>query len=225
MQDAAKLSFLRSHGYFAGLNDGELELVGRLAVARTVERGEIIQVDGEPAAALFLVVAGEVKIAKTSAEGKEQILEVDGPGDSFNDIPVLDDGPSLAGAQALSHVVLYEIGQSGFKTFLREHPRAARNAIGVLAGKVRRLVSLVEDLSFRHVIGRVARVLLQYAGDGAAPGQRLTQQEMAAMVGTAREVVGRSLKALEGEGLIRFDRHRIVVVNRQRLEDVAGTPV
>ena len=81
-------------------------------------------------------------------------------------------------------------------------------------------MSLVEDLSFRHVIGRVAKILLEYAGDGAGPRPRLTQQDMAAMVGTAREVVGRSLKALEDEGAIRMERHRIVITDKEILKEM-----
>ena len=94
------------------------------------------------------------------------------------------------------------------------------NATKVLAGRVRHLVSLVEDLSFRHVIGRVAKILIDYAGDGTGPRPRLTQQEMAAMAGTAREVVGRSLKALEGEGAIRLDRNRIIVADKEILKEM-----
>jgi len=89
----------------------------------------------------------------------------------------------------------------------------------VLAGQVRQLVSLVEDLSFRHVIGRVAKILLEHAGDGTGPRPQLTQQEMAAMAGTAREVVGRSLKTLEEEGMIRLDRHRIVITDKEALKE------
>jgi len=96
----------------------------------------------------------------------------------------------------------------------------ALNVIRVLAAQVRNLVSLVEDLSFRHVIGRVARILLDHAGDGTMPLPRLTQQEMAGMAGTAREVVGRSLKALEEEGAIRLDRHRIVITDKEALREI-----
>jgi CRP/FNR family transcriptional regulator len=80
----------------------------------------------------------------------------------------------------------------------------------------------VEDLSFRPVIRRVAKILLEYAGDGSGPVQRLTQQEMAALAGTAREVVARSLKALASKGNIRMDRHRIVITDREALKDIAG---
>ena len=87
---------------------------------------------------------------------------------------------------------------------------------------LRDLVALVEDLSFRQVTGRVAKILLEHAGDGTGPRSRLTQQEMAAMAGTAREVVGRSLKSLEDEGAIRLDRHRIVITDREALREMAG---
>jgi CRP/FNR family transcriptional regulator len=84
-------------------------------------------------------------------------------------------------------------------------------------------MALVEDLSFRHVIGRVAKVLLENAGNNNAPGARLTQQEMAAMVGSVREVVARSLKALETEGAIRLERHRIQIMDSKTLETMVET--
>jgi len=117
-------------------------------------------------------------------------------------------------------VVLYGVRRNDLKAILRNYPKVALNVIKMMAGRVRQLVSLVEDLSFRHVIGRVAKILLLHAGNGAGPKQRLTQREMAAMAGTAREVVGRSLKALEDKGTIRFDRHRIVITNKEALEEM-----
>jgi CRP/FNR family cyclic AMP-dependent transcriptional regulator len=92
------------------------------------------------------------------------------------------------------------------------------NITKVLATQARQLGLLVEDLSFRHVTGRVAKILLEHAGDGAGPRPRLTQQDMAAMAGTVREVVGRSLKALEDVGAIRLERHRIVIVDKEALK-------
>ena len=156
----------------------------------------------------------------TSAEGKEQILYIVRPGESFNDVPIFDGGLNPASAQAMGPVTLYGIRKSNVETVLRDHPQVALNVIGVLADKLRHLVSLVEDLSFRHVIGRVARILLEYAGDGAGPRSRLTQQEIAAMAGTAREMVGRSLKALEEGGVIRMDRHRIVITDKEALKEM-----
>jgi len=138
--------------------------------------------------------------------------------------PIFDDGPNPAGVQAMGPVVLYEVRKSELKAIVQAHPQVALNIIKVLAGQARQLMSLVEDLSFRHVIGRVARILLEHVGNGISPGPRLTQQEMAAMAGTAREVVGRSLKALEEEGMIRMDRHRIVITDKEALREMVEAP-
>jgi CRP/FNR family transcriptional regulator len=105
-------------------------------------------------------------------------------------------------------------------TLLDKYPEAQKNATELLAGRIRNLSLLVEDLSFKHVIGRVAGILLKYAGDGTGPKPRLTQQDMAAMAGTAREVVGRSLKMLEADGTIKMNRHRIVISNKKALENM-----
>ena len=209
---------LKAIPYFAGLSPVELDSVRQHVQERKAERGEIILYDGEPAEALFFVISGAVKVFKTSVDGKEQILNIVRQGESFNDAPIFDEGTNPASAQAMGQVVLYELRKNEFKTLLQNHPQIAANTIRVLARQVRQLVSLVEDLSFKHVIGRVAKILLG-AGDGTDPGPRLTQQEMAAIVGTAREVIGRSLKTLESEGLIRLDRHRIVITNKVALRE------
>ena len=218
---AVEIDFLKSIPYFSGLSSAELDSVSKFVFEKTAERGDQILLEGEPAEALYLVASGVVKCFKTSAEGKEQILNILRPGESFSDVPIFDGGPNPASAQALGPVVLYGITKSDLGAILRDHPQVALNANKVLAQRVRHLVSLVEDLSFRHVTGRIARILLDYAGDGAGPRPRLTQQEMAAMAGTAREVVGRSLKALEDEGAIRLDRHRIVITDKEALREKA----
>jgi CRP-like cAMP-binding protein len=225
---AVEVEHLKSIPYFSGLGSGELEAIRQLVFERSADRGELILMEDEPTQTVYFVVTGVVKAFKTSAEGKEQILCILRPGDSFNDVSVFDGGPNPVSAIAMSRVRLYGISKADMETLLREHPGIALNIIKVLAGKVRHFVSLVEDLSFRHVTGRVAKLLLEYAtngseeGKGKSPRPRLTQQDMAAMVGTAREVVGRSLKALEEEGAIRMDRHRIAIVNREVLEERSG---
>jgi len=217
---AVPVEFLQSIPYFSGLSTAELDSIKDFTFEKTAERGEMILIEGEPAEVLYFVASGAVKVFKTSAEGKEQILNIVRPGESFNDVPIFDGGPNPASAQAMVPVVLYGVRRSDLEAILRDHLQVSLNVARVLAGQARHLGALVEDLSFRHVIGRVAKILLEQAGDGTGPRPRLTQQEMAAMAGTVREVVGRSLKALEHEGAIRLERHRVVVTDKEALKDM-----
>ena len=219
---AIQVDFLKFSPYFSGLNLAELGSVGKLIFEKEFGKGEVILFEGEPAKALYFVVSGVVKVFKTSADGKEQILYIARPGESFNDVPVFGDGPNLASAEAMGPVVLYGIKKSNLEVISREHSQVTLNIIRVLSQRVQHLVALVEDLSFRHVTDRLARILLEHTGDGTGQGPRLTQQEMAAMAGTVREVVGRSLKVLEEDGTIRFDRHRIVITDKNALKEMAG---
>jgi len=217
------IEFLKSSPYFSGLDIAELEAIRQLVFERTAQRDEFILDEGEPGEVLYFVVSGAVKEFKTSAEGKEQILRIIRPGESFNDVPVFDGGPNVASATAMGPVVLYGISKTDIGIILHDHPQVAANAVKVLAERVRHFASLVEDLSFRNVLSRVAKLLLEYAENGTGSERpRLTQQDMAAMIGTAREMVGRSLKALEEKGAIRMDRHRIVLTDKEALRETAG---
>lgn len=203
-----------------------METIRKRVFEKTLGRNETIVMEGDPADAVYFIVSGAVKALKTSAEGKEQILCILRPGDSFNDVPLFDGGPSPSTAVSMTPVTLYGVSRADMTAIMSEYPHIADNVIKALAQRVRHFVSMVEDLSFRHVTGRIAKLLLEHAEDHKVPGRdgrpRLTQQDMASMVGTAREVVGRSLKALEEEGAISMDRHRIVIRNKQILEDMSG---
>jgi CRP-like cAMP-binding protein len=215
-----QLEFLKGILYFSGLSPAELESVRKLVFEKTADRAEMVLLEGESAEDLYFVASGVVKVFKTSAEGKEQILSIVRPGETFNDVPIFDGGPNPASARAMGPVLLYGIKKNDMEAILRDHPQIALNVIKVLARRVRHLVSLVEDLSFKHVIGRVAKILVEQIGGEMGRGPRLTQQEMAAMAGTAREVVGRSLKALEEEGVIKLDRHRIIITDKEALQEI-----
>jgi CRP/FNR family transcriptional regulator len=221
---AVQLEFLKSILYFSDLGLAELESIRKLVFEKTADRAEMVLLEGESAANLYFVASGMVKVFKTSAEGKEQILSIIRPGESFNDVPIFDGGPNPVSARAMGPVLLYGIKKNDMEAILRDHPQIALNVIKVLARRVRHLVSLVEDLSFKHVISRVAKILLEHAGNEIGRGPRLTQQEMAAMAGTAREVVGRSLKALEEEGAIKLDRHRIIITDKEALKGIIEAP-
>jgi len=222
---AIPIEFLRSIPYFSGMRPEILEETRRLVFDKKFKGGEIILLEGEPAEALFFLASGAVKMFKTSPEGKEQILSIVRPGESFNDISVFDGGLNPASAEAMGDVLLYGIAGAEVEKILAKHPEVALSVVKVLSQRVRQLLTLVEDLSFRHVQSRVAKILLEYASDRTEPRPRLTQQEMAAMAGTAREVVGRSLKALEEAGVIRLESHRVVINDKEALRQMVAEPV
>lgn len=219
---SVNVEFLKSSAYFSGLSPEELDAIKGHIFEKTAVRGEIVLFEGEPARDVYFVVSGVVKIFKTSADGKEQILYLVRAGDSFNDVPVLDGGLSLASAEALTYVVLYGIKKNALEANMQEYPALAANVTQVLSGRIEQVISLVEDLSFRRVTGRVAKILLENVDDTHEHKHRLTQQEMAAMAGTAREMIGRSLKLLEDEGKVRLERNRIVITDKEALKEVAG---
>ena len=220
---SVQLQLLRQTPYFTGLSDAELERIRPLLRERSYERGEIVMLEGDPCDAIYFVASGRVKVFKTSPEGKEQLLRIMRPGESFNEVPVFDGGSNPASAEAMDAAVLYLIHQEDMHRLMQQMPALSDNIIRVLASRLRHLVGLVEDLSFRHVTARVAKILLQHARDATAPSgsQRLTQQQMATMAGTAREMVGRALKGLEQAGAIRMERGRIVIIDRSLLERLA----
>ncbi len=217
---AVQLEFLKRILYFSDLGLAELESIKELVFEKTADRAEMILREGESADNLYFVASGVVKVFKTSTEGREQILNIVRPGESFNDVPIFDGGPNPVSVQAMGPVLLYGIKKNDMEVILRNHPHTALNVIKVLGRRVRHLLSLVEDLSFKHVISRVAKILLENTGGETGGRPRLTQQEMAAMAGTAREVVGRSLKALEEEGAIKLERHRIIIRDKEALRKI-----
>ncbi|MFO8101590.1 MAG: Crp/Fnr family transcriptional regulator [Dehalococcoidia bacterium] len=219
----ATAEFLKASPYFAGMSITELESIAGLFYQKTVNKGENIVWEGDPGEALYFVISGAVKCFKLSKEGKEQILQIVLPGGSFNDVAVFDGGPSPTSTEAMSLVNLYVIAARDMHQLIDNYPKLIPNVTGVLTGQIRHLLNLVDDLSFRQVISRIAKILLEHA-DGAGPKPKLTQQDMAALAGTVREVVGRSLKTLQEEGLIRMERNRLVISDKTGLSKVAGSP-
>lgn len=220
---------LRAIPYFAALQGADAERLRRLVREKEYTRNEVIFLEGEPCSGLFLVQTGRVKIFKAAEDGREQVLRMFEPGESFNEVPLFDDGPNPASAQAMEDgTVLYLFRKDDVLAIAQAYPQVALAVLRVFATRLRHLTFLVEELSFKHVTERLATILLAYATEPAAGPtgttlkHRLTQQELAAMVGTAREVVARGLRSLERAGAIRVERQRIVVVDRQRLARLGG---
>lgn len=225
-------ALLRRVPYFAQLPEPVLTALAAACVERRYDRGQVIFLEGEPCAGLHIVSAGEVKIFKLSPQGREQILHRMTPGDTFNDVAVLDGGPNPASAAALTPTSLWVIARGEIQRLVQAHPALAWALIESIARRTRHLVAMVEDLSLRSVKSRLARLLLTEAdragsdrgGSGRASttgeldrSQMVTQAEMAARLGTVREMIGRALRELADDGLIEFDRHRIVIKDRAGL--------
>jgi CRP-like cAMP-binding protein len=215
---------LRQIPLFATLSSGDLAHVAAMTVERHYERGDIILLEGDKGGALHYVREGVVKVFKTSAGGKEQVLRLIAAGHTFNDVPALDGGSNPASAAAMEPSVVYVIRRTELLKLIATRPEVAGAVVQTLASALRHLVALVEDLSLRHVTARVAKILLEQEASFQEEQHiyHLTQQEMAALAGTAREVVGRALKELEAAGAIEMRQGRAVVLNRERLRMLAS---
>jgi len=208
--------------YFAGVENDRLAGLPSLFNQKSFIKGQTIVSEGDSQENLYFVSAGVIKIYKTSSEGKEQIIKIVRPGESFNDVTVFGGSFCPYSAQALGNTVIYWIHKNDLLPVIEKNWRIVRNALEIISEQARLLLTLVEDLSFKNVTGRVAKILLQNSAPGPEGYQRLTQYEMAAMAGTAREVVGRALKNLEDSGAISLERHRIVIKDRSYLDRLAG---
>jgi len=209
---------LKGHPFFKDLGAVALEDIARYTRARSFGRGELILLEGESSPGVYFVHKGYVKILRTSEEGRTQTLSILGPGHPFNEVPAIDGGPNPASVEAMTDTVVYATARDDFLRILERHPQVSRAVLASFAARLRQMVELASDLSLRTVPQRLAKLLLEQAH---AAGQ-LTQHEMAARLGTVREVVGRALRTLIDEGLIRIDGHRIVIIDRDGLQRRAG---
>ncbi len=194
-----------------------------VAICLRYVEGETIFLEGDPTAGLFVVEQGIVKISRVSLEGREYIMHLVERGDTFNDVSTLDGRPNPAHAVAHTDAVLWRIDRDDLRRLAWAYPDLAWALIEDLAARARVAVGLVHDLALRSVRGRLAHLLLEQAEsrDTDVLQRLLTREEMAARLGTVREMVGRTLRGLANDGLIEFDRHRIVILDAQRLADEA----
>ena len=217
----SRVDFLRSQPYFNTLSAEEMARIEREVVELSFARGELLFLEGEACRGLYVVKSGQIRIFKSSPEGREQVLLIVKAGDTFNDIPIFDGGPNPASASALEPSAVYLIPGETMLSLLAGCPEALA-IIKMMASRLRHLTMMVEDLSFRTVISRLAKTILEVAvvEGGASPVRRLTQDEIAAMVGTVRDVINRALRVLEREGTIKFEGQRIIVVDPQKLKEM-----
>jgi CRP-like cAMP-binding protein len=208
---------LRS-AFFDDLATEDLAALGGAMFQRQYPAGQIVLLEGAASSVLYVVQAGRLKLFKTSPRGREQVLRLLRPGDMFNEVAVFDEGPNPASAQSIEDCTLYQQRRRDLKRYVAERPGVALAITRTFAKRLREALALVEDLAFRDVTSRLAKILLEDQ-DGGVP--RITQELLAAMAGSRREVVGRALKALSQENAIRLERGRIHVTDRHALEHLA----
>ncbi len=220
------LELLAQVPLFAALTPEELRSLGVLLRRRRYAAGEVIFHEGDAGTALYIIENGEVKIVLGSAEGKEVVLGLLGPGDFFGELALLDGEPRSANAVAREACALLLISREDFLRFLVDQPRVAVSLLAVLSGRLRRTDQLVHDAAFLDVRSRFIRVLLnlvQTRGQAGPRGivitSRLTQTDLANMVGATRESINKWLRYYEAQGLVHHQRGRLTVVNLQRLRE------
>jgi CRP-like cAMP-binding protein len=211
--------------YFAGLDAATRADVARAVRPRAVGSGENILTEGEPCLGLYFVIAGQVRLTKTAADGREHVLRVLGPGATFNDVAVFDGGPNSDSAVAVGPTRIGYVPTAVMARLMERHSGIAQAALKLLSRRQRSLGTVAGDLALRDVTARVARLLLGCIGrhdhiveKAHFACARITHREIAAMVGSVREVVQRALKALERDGAIALARGRIDIRDPEKLE-------
>ena len=224
MSDFSYAAVLRHTPMFADLSEGEHRALAKLAVSRRYSAGDELFCEGDDCAGMFVIAAGSVRIFKVAPSGREQVLSIDGPGDCVAELPVFDGGPYPATARAVTDTHVLFLGARELRALCLENPEVALKILKVVGRRLRRLVMLVEDLSFTTVRHRLIGFLLRHAqhhrsGNVAEFLLAESHQDIAAHIGTVRELVSRNLSRLCAEGLIRIEGKRCLIPSLTILVD------
>jgi len=212
-------------GLFAGLSETELAFLAQRAVARKFSAGEIVFSEDDPCTGMYVVESGHVRIFKTSPGGREQVLSIEGPGGSVAELPVFDGGNYPASVSAVENSTLLFIGKQDFHALCLAHPEVALKVLRVIGARLRKLIGIIEELSFTTVRHRLAAFLVRLVrreGTRVEGGVTITlpasNQELAAQIGTVRELVSRNLSRFQSEKLIQINGRRVVIADVKALE-------
>ena len=218
METENATAYLKQVSLFAGLTDEEARELMAMARRRTFRNGEVIFHRDDPGQVLYVIKEGKVKICLISPDGQEIVLSVFGKGDCFGEFAVLDGLSRSADAVAIEKVECYTLQRSDFHSAILKNPKIAIQVLEVLTKRLRSIDQMVEDLIFLDVYGRVAKKLLDLAEthgekveDGTRINVRLTQQELASMVGASRESVNKVMGYFTDKNFISTDKHRITL--------------
>lgn len=212
---------------FTGLSGEEVRLLAARVVRRHYSRGELLFSEGDACKGLHVIASGKLRIFKSSASGREQVLAVEGPGGSVAELPVFDGGPYPASVSAVEDTQILFISREDLRRFCLEHPEVGLKMLAVVGGRLRRLVGIIEELSFATVRQRLVSALVRLAeteGNRTERGIEFqlpgTHQDLAHQLGTVRELVSRNLMRLQAEGLVQVEARSITVLDLAGLNAV-----
>jgi CRP-like cAMP-binding protein len=211
-------SVLEKTALLSNLSHEELQILSTRTVRKLFSTGELLFSEGEPCSGLHIIARGKIRIFKTSANGREQVLAVNVPGESVAELPVFDGGPYPASAIAIEDTEIAFISRRDFHAYCVEHPEVPLKVLSVVGARLRRLVGIIEELSFTTIRERLIAMLVKLAQSEGKKTDRgvefllpATHQELANQLGTVRELVSRNLMRLQAEGLLEVDARLIVV--------------
>lgn len=209
---------------FAALSDEDARRLFDSMAPRRLSRGEVVFREGDEGDSLYVIVSGKVKLARSSADGRESLLAVLGPGEMFGELSLFDPGPRLSTAYVVSNSELVSLGNDALRLFLADHPEVAMQMLAGLAHRLRRTNEGLSDLVFTDVPGRVAKALLDLADrfgrrteDGLLVAHELTQEELAQLVGASRETVNKALADFAHRGWVTLGAKSVTLLDLERL--------
>jgi CRP/FNR family transcriptional regulator len=213
---------LREVPFLQNLPAEVIDTIRRRGTLRRLARGEPLFMRGESAKGLLVVIRGSVRVYQVGDTGREHVLRVEGPGSSVAELPLFDGGPYPAFGEANEDSLIFTLGPEHFKALLREHPALAEQVIRALAQRLRRLVQTVEGLALKEVRQRVAALLLKLAEQhGPQFTLPYSNEQIAAQLGTVREVVSRTLHGFAHDGLMELDGREVKVLDQKGLQSRA----
>mgnify|MGYP001293409838 CR=1 FL=1 len=226
--NAALLALIPKSDFLSGFSTPFLNVLVRGARPRLCSPNQTLFWEGEPCAGLHVLESGAVKLFKVAPNGRQLTIRIiEAPGQSFNEVPVLDMGKNAVNVSTLEETRLWVISAESVQAAMRAFPDQYQIMVLKLAANLRGMIQIIEELAFYQVTARLARLLLSLPPQRLTgeENQRPTQQELAARLGTVREVVARSLRDLERSRAIQIHRRHILILDPQRLQAWAsGSP-
>jgi CRP/FNR family transcriptional regulator len=223
------IELLRQCPLFAGLKEEDLKRIKAIASFKRLVKKEILFSEGEEARGFYVILSGKVKLYKVSPEGKEQILHVVSAPDAFAEAALFLEGSYPAFAEALTESQLLFFPKRDFIQLIERNPQLSINIIVSLSHFLRKFASLIEELSLKEVSSRVAKYLIDLSLKSARVGKNpkevdldLSKTQLASKLGTIGETLSRTLAKMKAKRIIDVRKNRILILNREVLEELAS---